>query len=567
MNKTVTANISGIVFHIETDAYEKLHNYLSTIKKYFRDSDGTEEIMADIEARIAELFKEKLNGSSDVITNAEVHRVVEIMGEPEQYMDEDTAESYSESGHSNESTRSNSNWNSKKLYRDDEGGNIGGVCSGLGYYFGVDSIWIKAAFLISVFGFGTGLLLYLILWIIMPAARTTSEKLEMKGEPINVQNIGNTIKDEFNHFKKKVDDGTGRNFVKSTENGIYKFFDFIGKILVFFLKFFVKLIGILFILIALGGVITFLVFMVGGPFDMAINNFDFGNFWTTNMAEIFFSSKTMFYTGFVGLAIVTIIPLLAILYGGIKILFDIPKSNRTINLTAVSLLILGIIMICVSATTTATEYANEQRVSDTIELEQFKSDTLWLASYGNTYSAYNERLSNIFIENNEIFIDNIRVDVTATNKSKIELKLLKTAKGRIRKDAGRRAENTMIEYKLEDNKLLISPLISVPFNDGFRDQYVRISLALPIGKTVYLEQSSIDIIYDIKNITDEHDYNMIGHYWIMTERGLKCADCVEVIEEDDDDSPGLNTSFKFDKLDDSEDIVIDLNNGKIKVTI
>ena len=59
MNKTVTANISGVVFHIEADAYEKLHQYLNTIKNYFRDSDGTDEIMADIEARIAELFKEK----------------------------------------------------------------------------------------------------------------------------------------------------------------------------------------------------------------------------------------------------------------------------------------------------------------------------------------------------------------------------------------------------------------------------------------------------------------------------------------------------------------------------
>lgn len=548
MNKTVTANISGIVFHIETDAYEKLHVYLNTIKTYFNKADGSEEIMADIEARIAELFKEKLGNSSDVITMVEVKQVIEIMGEPEQYLDEDSTEDYSQSNYNQESYSRNSNWKSKKLFRDEEGGNIGGVCSGLGYYFGIDSIWIKAAFLIAVFGFGTGILLYLILWIIMPAARTTSEKLEMRGEPINVQNIGNSIKEEFNSFKKKVEGKEGgRNFVKKTEGGLYRFFDLFGKLVVFLLTFIVKVIGVVFIITALSGLILFITFLVGGPFDFSVNNNDFSHFWTTNIAEIFFSSKTMFYTGFIGLSIVLTLPLLGMLYGGAKLLFNIPSSNKIINLSAISLLIIGVIMISVSATTTAAEYSNEQHQTEKIELTNLTSDTILLSSNEMTYNSYQFGLDELFIENNNIFTEELRVNIVKNYTNKVELKLDKTARGRSRKDASKRSENISIDYTLDGNEIKISPLITIPFSDGYRDQEVKLSLAIPVGKTVFLAPSSADVIYDIKNVSNMYDLDMIGHHWKMTEQGLKCTDCL-TDEDHNEDYLKMSKLERLEKL-------------------
>ena len=226
------------------------------------------------------------------------------------------------------------------------------------WYFGIDRIWLRAAFLIAVFGAGTGVLLYLILWVIIPAAKTTAEKLEMKGEPINVENIGNTIKDEFNSFKKKVDNGNTSQYVRKTENFFYKFFDFIGKLLLFLLKFIAKVIGVFFIFGAVAGLITLIIFLVGGPFDFSINNGnDLSNLWTTDMAEIFFPSSSMFYVGLLGLILIVTIPLLGILYGGAKILFDTtPAMNKTISFSAISLLIVGVILIFVSASTTLADY-------------------------------------------------------------------------------------------------------------------------------------------------------------------------------------------------------------------
>ena len=529
MNKTVTANISGVVFHIEADAYEKLHQYLNTIKNYFRDSDGTDEIMADIEARIAELFKEKLGTGRDVITMEHVQQVIEIMGEPEAYMDEESDEEYN-SGHGsyrNERAQQTS-FSSRKLYRDEDDNVIGGVCSGLGYYFGIDRIWLRIGFLVAVFGFGTGFLLYLILWAIIPKAKTTSEKLEMKGEPINVENIGNTIKDEFNNFKKKVDSTGAQQYAKRTESAVMRFFIFLGNVLKFFFKFLGKVIGVAFMMAAVAGLVTLIVFLSSGPFDMTINNANFNHFWTTDISQMYFTSNNMFYLGLIGLVIVTVIPLLGIFYGGAKLLFDIPSSNRTINFSAISLLVIGMILISISATTTLSDYSMEQRKTETIDLTELQSDTIYLESIGNTYSAYRGGPEDVFIENDEIFMDEVEVDIVKSKSDQYELRMRKSAHGRSRKLAGLRAENIMIDFEQEGQYLRVSPLLSVPFTDRVRDQEVKISIGMPVGTTVYLTESANDIIYDIENETNMYDARMIGHFWKMTEvDGLVCTDCVK----------------------------------------
>ncbi len=530
MNKTVTANISGVAFHIEADAYEKLHQYLNTIKTYFKDSDGTEEIMADIEARIAELFKEKLGLGRDLITMENVKQVVEIMGEPEAYMDEESTENYSNADkgfYSDEREQTHTNFSYRKLYRDEENNALGGVCSGLGYYFGIDRIWLRIGFLIAVFGFGTGFFLYLILWAIIPKAKTTSEKLEMKGEPINAENIGNTIKDEFNNFKKKVDSNNTPQFVKKTESAAMTFFIFLGNVLRFFFKFLGKALGLAFLLAGIAGIITLIVFVLSGPFEMTVNNANFNHFWTTDITQLYFTSNAFFYMGLTGVFMVVLVPLAGTLYLGARLLFNVPSSNRIINFSAICLIIIGAILISISTTTTAADYSMEQRKTEIILLTELQSDTIYLESIGNTYSAYRRGAQDVFIENDQIFMDEIEVDIVKSTNDWYELKLKKSAQGKSQKIAGLRAENIMVEFEVEHNHLKISPLISVPSSDKVRDQNVKMSIGIPMGATVYLSESANDVIYDIENETNMYDGSMIGHYWKMTEVGLICTDCVK----------------------------------------
>lgn len=522
MNKTVTANISGVVFHIESTAYDHLHNYLNTIRNYFKDSEGKDEIMADIEARIAELFKESLDEGKEVITTENVKRVINIMGEPEQYMDEVDPE---DMGGGSSSSSKKEAFYSKKLYRDVEGNILGGVCSGVGYYFGVDKIWFRAAFLIAFFGFGFGFLLYLILWIIIPGARTTAEKLEMKGEPINIDSIGNAIKDEFGNFKKKVNSGEPAKYRGKAENAIYRFFDFLGKILLFLFKFIVKVIAVLLVLIGISGLVTYLAICFGGPFNLNINNENIQSYWMSDISDLFFASDFIYSLGVLGISLVTLIPLLGILYGGLKILFEIPKTNRAVGLTAISLWAIGIIMIIIAGTSTASQYANKQIIDEEEVLNSIPSDTLILSSMESSYGRGFSLKDELYIEGESIYGNDLAVDVIRSKDNKIRLIVEKSAKGSNRREAGERAENIRYNYELDSNELRISPFIEMPLDDKFRDQDVEISIAIPIGKSIYLDASSRDIIYDIKNITNTYDGRMMSHHWKMTEKGLACTDC------------------------------------------
>lgn len=521
MNKTVTANISGIVFHIESEAYERLHKYLNTIRNYFHDSDGKDEIMADIESRIAELFRESLNNGKEVITGAEVNRVVEIMGEPEQYMDEDQEETTSRSSYTNQEK-----FRSKKLFRDEDDKYLGGVCSGLGYYFGVDRVWFRAAFLIAVIaGFGTGFIIYLILWAIIPKASSTSDKLEMKGEPINVENIGNTIKDEFNNFKKKVNHNEASDVGQKAGNAVKRFLEFIVRIVTFFFKFLLKFIAVLFVIGASIGVVSVLAVFFGAPAEINIGGEHFGEFWNIDLAGIFFSSSSMYRLGYWGIILVSVIPLLGLLYGGLKLLFKFPSSNRTVGITAISLWLIGLIFIIVSASSTAREYSSRQMVKEEVVLDTLTTDTIRLASLEEYYSTRVHDYGDVFVEEGFLNIHNIEVDVIKARGQELAILARKSARGNNRKVAGQNAEESKFTYEFEDNRLRISPYIYTPLENKFRAQEIQISIALPVGSAIFLEESSRDIIYDIKNVTNTYDGRMIGHTWLMTEAGLECTDC------------------------------------------
>lgn len=205
MKTTITINLGGIVFHIDDDAYEMLHTYLLAVEKQFVSEDERKEVMTDIEARLSELFTEILANKRDVIMKEDVSKVVEIMGEPEDFIDDETTEQSFNSAKSESRKTNYSQKGTRKLYRDPDNRLLGGVCSGLGAYLNVDSLIIRIVFiLLAVPGMGSGIFIYLILWIAIPEAHTTAQKLEMRGEPITIENIKKAVRDEFETVKKKM---------------------------------------------------------------------------------------------------------------------------------------------------------------------------------------------------------------------------------------------------------------------------------------------------------------------------------------------------------------------------
>ena len=184
MNKTVNINLAGIFFHIDEDAYLKLQRYLEAIKRSFTDSQGRSEIIADIEARIGELFSERIQNEKQVVGIKLVDEVITIMGQPEDYLVDDEIFEDEPRAKTTYSSRP-----TKKLYRDTDNSYIGGVAAGLSHYFGIESIWMRIIWLILAIGSGgTFIFIYLIFWALVPEARTTAEKLTMTGDPVNISN-------------------------------------------------------------------------------------------------------------------------------------------------------------------------------------------------------------------------------------------------------------------------------------------------------------------------------------------------------------------------------------------
>lgn len=202
MNKVFNINLGGYPFTIDEDAYEHLSNYLKTIHNHFRDSEGYEEITTDIETRMAELFQENLN-SRPIVTLTDVKDSIAVMGTPEDFGAEplqDDAPKSSKSGKAKAKFKPG-----KKLYRNSEDEVIGGVCSGIAAYLGVqDPLWIRLAWILVIMSGGVGIPLYLILWAILPKAESASDRLAMRGEPINISNIGKIIEEEMDHFSEKM---------------------------------------------------------------------------------------------------------------------------------------------------------------------------------------------------------------------------------------------------------------------------------------------------------------------------------------------------------------------------
>jgi len=193
MKITVSINLGGYSFNIDEDAYAELKRYLRNLELHFAGEESSSEILSDIESRMAELFRAKLTGYKQVINIDDVHQVISILGTPEDISDTErptTRDKFSSPGY-------------HRMYRDTDHRVIGGVCSGMAAYWDIE-LWLVRVIFFVLLLMGVGILIYLILYIVLPEAKTTAEKIEMKGNPVNIHNIKDSVKKEFDSVRKNM---------------------------------------------------------------------------------------------------------------------------------------------------------------------------------------------------------------------------------------------------------------------------------------------------------------------------------------------------------------------------
>ncbi|MEO9570557.1 MAG: PspC domain-containing protein [Polaribacter sp.] len=552
MNKTININLGGFFFHIDEVAYQKLKRYLESISRSLSDDpQGKNEIIADIEARISELLSEKITDARQVVNEGDIDDIIKIMGQPEDYAEAE--ETYNDSSYSYK----RNNTSGKKLFRDGDDKFLGGVAAGIAHYFDIDTIWIRLGLLALFFGAGFGIILYIILWILLPEAKTTAEKLQMEGEPVNIDNIEKKIREEFtnvsenvkdfaNQASDKIKDGANelsekmnQTFSAKTKknNGLQDFISTIGKIILVFFKVIGKFIGAILVFVAAAVILS-----------LIISGFSVGSLEWLNVDGEFLQYPPFFYDAVLPKWVLTLalflligIPFLILFVLGLRILSSSVKQfTKPTSLTLLGIWIVALLTMIFTGIDFGTSHANYGQNVKKTTLNLVKNDTLTLKMVNDDeiYYRHNLRRSSHKYEVEvdgitKVYSNYVKVDVKKSNSNKAYFILQKESKGKSKSSANKNAQK--IEYKFEiiDNTIVLDAYYLSEFKNMWKDEEVNITFYLPEGNTVYFDNTVKNFLYNVENEGDIYDKDMVNHYFKMTDDTLKCTDCNEEIEDDE----------------------------------
>jgi phage shock protein PspC (stress-responsive transcriptional regulator) len=526
MKKTFTINISGTIFHIDDDAYENLQRYLHMLNRHFGTAIEGQEILQDIEARISELFIEKTSNKVEVITNEMVEEVIARMGKPEDFMESGDEEPASKDQPSGPFTEGEPKLR-RRLYRDGESRVLGGVCSGMAAYFNIDVVILRVIFVLAFFLYGAAFLVYIVLWIAVPKAKTTAQRLEMKGKEATVSNIQQSIKEEmtevgdsFNRFKNATDaDGNTRR---------ERFGDMVTSIFRVALRVLVLLFGVGLLMVGIASLIGFITSMAIGHSFMQGGPWNFGNHMDIDMSGVLqnFVSPGAFTVSMIAISILVGIPILLILFIGTKLLFRYKTNNKVIGLGTFGLWLVALIALIIVAVNQVGNFGKQtsQTVSQKVECTQCK--TLYLETTDDLYESLIDnqisldRMKIATVNGKEKILGHPRFTIEKSSTGEYLLLIKKRARGSSTEDAQKNVEQIDYNFVQKDSTLRLDPYYFLKDNAKWREQEVTMTLKVPEGKSIFLNNKMAGIIYDIENTENMWDGDMVGKTWTMTAEGL-----------------------------------------------
>lgn len=525
MNKTIIININSIVFHIEEDAYEILRTYMIDIKKHFGNSKDSNEILQDIENRIAEMFSERIQtGRKEVISIQDVEDIIAQMGRVSDFetAEEETAYTHQQAHMGDQPSISYE----KKLMRNPDDKILGGVCSGLGYYFGMEAKWVRILFVLCFLFAGTGILLYVVLWAVMPLATNRADRMVLRGEEPNLQNFKKSfeedINNDFSNAKKYVSRGA-----ETVGTGITSFIRLIGRI-VGFIALVLSGMTIIGMLITWVGFITGI---LGYQSDMVFPG-----------TEIF-PTKQALLALTAGVVAITI-PFIALFHILVRLLFKTRAMNSYLSLSLWALWIVSIISVVVFSFMGIREF----KESSTIKVERplqavaeyhfIEKDIRVIEASG-----IEDGKKKFQIElNGEDLSSYLRSDINIRFESldslaKPYIQYNYKAKGKTFQRASTRASNIQYEAKQIDDRIIFNSHFALQPGEKYRDQSVSIIVYLPVGAKVTLERDIANKMWDLRYHDCENNYGsterMKSTSWIMKENGLVCAVSKKIKAEED----------------------------------
>jgi phage shock protein PspC (stress-responsive transcriptional regulator) len=469
MNKTLSIGLAGFSFTIEEHAYIKLSDYLNALRSSL-DASEADEVMHDIEIRMVEIFRDSL-GKREVINDTDVERVIAQIGSPEKIEEQEEAY-YSEKNTKKTYTSGTEYTDKKQLFRDPERQKIAGVCAGLAHYVGMDITAMRAIWLgIFVLGIFTAaissslvVLLYIILWIVLPKAETAADFLKMKGKPMNFDNL----KSESNKLVQFANESTQRvgemyieskPYINNAGSGVWNVIRYIlGGI--FALMAFSCLIGV------------FVIFGFMGNNDFPpISEMDF-----------YFDNDGMKYVIMIMIVLGSLIPAMVFALLSIKLIS--PKTKLRNTGWVIGALILALIAVSTyfGISMAKKEMFLKGHKEDTEEVSiSTTSDTLYVdykqVAIPQNFTGYEDDL---YSDKVSVFEkDWIHVDVTRKADIKTPYLIIKKeAKGY------NLPLNVNVPVEIVNNKVILPNYIKYPYEHRFRDYSIDYELVIPQNTVV-----------------------------------------------------------------------------------
>ena len=514
MNKVFQINLAGVAFTIDENAFGILLDYLDSLKAYFKNSEGRDEIIFDIESRIAELFQENLSTKS-IIDIRDVNAAIERMGTTQDFQDE----SVEDEQFSREQKKYKTG---RRRFRDEENGEVAGICAGLAAYFGIqDVVWVRILFIILFFSGGLSILIYLVLWAIIPQAKTSADRLAMKGEKINISNIAKDVEEGMEQFAHKMTEfGESFKSKKKTwaegenpSNIIKKGFSVLSSIISSIFRIVVKILKPLFYIFCIIALIAAVIAWVGLIFGLYKAS-AYSSFIVAGPVAISYMVN--------GLVFLSLgIPLALIMASLLKWVFKTEFPRRIRN-GLWGFWAIGLAILFSLSMWTIREFKTNGTITEDFDMSAISGDTLIL----NWNSFYSRELGGnhvgpTFINNDKVYMQGLGINLKNGTSDQFEAKIHKSAKGMDLRKAKDLASDISLINEVSHNMITVTDKIHIRKPNKWRNQKAELEISIPTGKFIKFEGKNYNV--DAKfNGNSIRPRWLTGHVWQMTDKGLIC---------------------------------------------
>jgi phage shock protein PspC (stress-responsive transcriptional regulator) len=519
MDKTININLGGALFQIDDEAFRILRDYLQAINSRFANVQGGHETIEDIELRIAEIFQSQ-KGMAGVITKENVDAMISILGKPEDF---DHGEP--------EIGATTHNSQKRKMYRNTDDTIIGGVCSGIAAYLNSDPVLFRILFVLSMLFFGTGFVVYLALWIALPAARTDSQKRAMYGSSYHT--AGSTGRN-YDNLQTAGASGynTGYNSSSRLGNAINEIFRAIGKVCYIIVRIFLILIGVVFVLSGFLFILSYVmvvIFKFPGAFSLDSTGLnliyfpDFMNYlvnpgtgpWIMILASIAF-----------------ILPMIALIYWGVKMIFWFKVRDGVVSLAGLVVWVLAIGILTIILFNEGISFAETGKTTVETVLPK-SSGTIYVTTDHKIADLKFEKLISLPHEEYSVWLNEEKkelyirpyLSVDRSYDKFVRIEVRKRSTGRTEMEAVKKTEELIYNYSLKNDSLNIDEYFTIPAGRKWSADEIGIHLYIPEGTIVKFDEYSGILVHSrFHNGSEDYlesRWESGNDNWIMTENGLE----------------------------------------------